>query len=384
MGVVSPDRDSALPIMEALVWRKTPDDVIERILAPLPVEDLLRMRKVCRKWRDILTAPWFRDLHREFAPRQQPWYLASTSKRSFSAYDASTQKWNDLSVPELPGKLPDPDLKVLASSQGLLCFGFRWGELTSTDHLYVCNPITREWRHLAQHPEKTVDHFGMQYDGRTNSYKILTMNVAPSGGTIRRVAIYDSTSDQWTSGHVPNSNVHLSRAPMVWCGERVYFMDRIQPWCELHAYDVEHSTWHELKATSPQVFEYPSLVACNDRLFMVGLRPDGYKIWEVVHRPAGFELVVYDETLSAQLPSEFTEKRSQPVGFGRRSNVNQFRLNAIGSSNLMWFSSNLDHTWVVSYDMDSRSFHQSPKYKHAVHLSAFADLSFQPCLHASP
>jgi hypothetical protein len=114
------------------------------------------------------------------------------------------------------------------------------------------------------------------------------------------------------------------------------------------------------------------------------LRPDGYKIWEVVHRPAGFELVVYDETLSAQLPSEFTEKRSQPVGFGRRSNVNQFRLNAIGSSNLMWFSSNLDHTWVVSYDMDSRSFHQSPKYKHAVHLSAFADLSFQPCLHASP
>ena len=385
MEPVSCHQDGSFrPAMEASVWSRTPDDLLERILAFLPVEDLLRMRKVCRKWRrDILTVRSFRDLHREVSPRQQPWFLASTSKRSFLAYDVNTLKWNVVSVSELPGKLPDPDLKVVASSEGLVCYGFRWGELTSTDHLYVCNPITREWRHLPQHPERTVDHFAMKYDGRTNSFKVLTMNVAASGGTIRKVTIYESTSNQWTSGLLPNSDVHLSRAPMAWCGERVYFMDRIQPWCKLHAYSVEHSTWHELKAISPQFFEYPSLVACNQRLFMVGLRSDGHKIWEVVHRPVGIEFVVYDETLSAQLPNEFTEKK-RPVGFGRRSNVNQFRLNAVGSSNLMCFSSNLDHTWVLIYDTDDKLFHRSPKSKHTVHVSEFVDLPFQPCLHASP
>ncbi|KAG0611674.1 hypothetical protein M758_7G157300 [Ceratodon purpureus] len=383
MGPVSRSQECSSFVMESSVWSRTPGHLIERILAFLPVEDLLRMRKVCRTWRrDILTIPSFRELHKEVSPRQQPWFLASTSKRSFLAYDMNTLKWKVLSVPELPGKLPDPDLKVIASSQGLLCFGFRWGELTSTEYLYVCNPITREWRHLPQHPEKTVDHFGMKFDDKTNSYKILTMNVASSGGTIQRVTVYDSTSDQWTSGVVPNSNVHLSRAPMAWCGASVYFMDRIQPWCELHAYDVEHSTWHEVKATSPQVFEDPSLVACNERLFMVGLRSDCHTIWEVVHRPVGFEFMVYDDTLSAHLPNEFTEKKSQSVG--RRSNMIQFRLNAVGSSNLVCFSSNLDHTWVLIYDTESKGFHKSPKYKHAVHLSEFVDLPFHPCLDATP
>lgn len=385
MGPISHSLDSSPPAMEDSVWSRTPEHIIERILAFLPVEDLLRMRKVCRKWRcDILTVGSFRALHKDVSPRQQPWFLASTSKRSFLAYDVSTHKWNALSVLELPGKLPDPDLKVIASSEGLVCYGFRWGELTSTDHLYICNPITRVWRHLPQHPEKTVDHFGMKYDGRTNSYKILTMNVAASGGTIGSVTIYESASNQWTSGAVPNSNVHLSRAPMVWCGDRVYFMDRIQPWCEMYVFNVEHSTWHELKAMSPQFFENPCLVACNERLFMLGLRSDGHRIWEVVQRAVGFEFVVYDDTLSAQLPNEVTEKKCQSAGFGRRSNVNQFRLNAVGSSSLMCFSSNLDHTWVLIYDTSSKTFYKSPKSKHAVHLSEIVDLSFKPCLNASP
>ncbi|KAG0560091.1 hypothetical protein M758_10G148400 [Ceratodon purpureus] len=367
--------------MTASIWSKTPDHLLERILAFLPVEDLLRMRSVCKKWScDILNVPMFRELHRELSPRQQPWFLVSTIKRSFSAYDVNTHKWNVLSV----SKLPDPDLKVLASSQGLLCYGLSSGEDFTTTDVYVCNPITGEWKHLPQHPEKTVDHFGMKYDDKTNSYKILTMNVGSTGSMIRRVTIYDSKSNQWTEGPIPRSTMHFSKAPMVWCGDRVYFMDRIRPFCELYAFNIEQFTWHELQASAPQFFEFPSLVACKDRLFMVGLRSDGRKIWEVVERPAGLEFTEYD-TLPAQLPNEFAVKKKPSVGAGRCANYNPFRLSAVGSSNnLMCFSSNLDHTWVLLYDTNSKTFHESPKDTHAVQVCEHADLPFQPCLDASP
>lgn len=382
MVAYSPSQENTKPVMKASIWSKTPDHILERILAFLPVEDLLRMRSVCKKWScDILTIPMFRQLHREFSPRQQPWFLVSTTKRSFSAYDVNTHKWNILSVP----RLPDPDLRVLASSQGLVCYGFSSGEDVTYTDLYICNPISGEWRHLSQHPEKTVDHFGMKYDDKTNSYKILTMNVASTVGTICRVTIYDSRLGQWTDGPVPRSTTHFSKAPMVWCGDRVYFMDRIRPFCEMHAYNVEQSTWHELQTAAPNFFEYPSLVACKERLFIVGLRSDGRKIWEVVDRQAGLEFVEYD-TLPAQLPNEFAVKKKPSfLGFGRCANYNSFRLNAVGSSsNLMCFSSNLDHTWVLLYDTERKTFQESPKDKHAVQLSDKVDLSFQPCLDASP
>lgn len=366
--------------MYSRIWSGTPGHLLERILANLPVEDLIRMCKVCKEWNDdIHNSSSFRMLHKELSRRQLPWFLVSTSKRSFSAYDLNTHKWNLLTV----SRLPDPDLRVIASSGGLLCYGERWGELTSTA-LYACNPITGEWRQLPPHPEKTVDHFGMKYEDETNSYRIMTMNVAATGGTIRSVTIYDSRTQQWSAGAIPKSTVHLSKASMVWCGKRAYFMDRIQPFCELHAYDLEQSTWHELQSLTPQFFEYPSLVACNDRLFMMGLSSDCRKIWRLVDRPAGLEFEEYD-SLPAQLPNEFAVKRkTQSIGGGRCSNYNPFRLNAVGSGSLMCFSSNLDHTWVLIYDMERRTFYESPKNMQDVKLTDYVDLSFQPCLHASP
>uniref|UniRef100_A0A7I4EJA0 F-box domain-containing protein n=1 Tax=Physcomitrium patens TaxID=3218 RepID=A0A7I4EJA0_PHYPA len=311
MGLPSPPQESASPVMYSRIWSGTPGHLLERILANLPVEDLIRMCKVCKEWNDdIHNSSSFRMLHKELSRRQLPWFLVSTSKRSFSAYDLNTHKWNLLTV----SRLPDPDLRVIASSGGLLCYGERWGELTSTA-LYACNPITGEWRQLPPHPEKTVDHFGMKYEDETNSYRIMTMNVAATGGTIRSVTIYDSRTQQWSAGAIPKSTVHLSKASMVWCG------------LEFEEYD----------------------------------------------------------SLPAQLPNEFAVKRkTQSIGGGRCSNYNPFRLNAVGSGSLMCFSSNLDHTWVLIYDMERRTFYESPKNMQDVKLTDYVDLSFQPCLHASP
>jgi hypothetical protein len=382
MEVCSPSQANTTPVMKTSVWKETPVHIVERTLAFLPVKDLLRMRSVCKAWSsDILSIAMFRKLHRECSPRQEPWFLVSTTKRIFLAYDVNTHKWNILSL----SRLPDPDLRVLASSQGLVCYGFSSGEDVTVTDFYVSNPITGEWRHLPQHPEKTVDHFGMQYDENTDSYKILTMNVASIGGGIRRVTIYDSRLGQWTEGPVPRSTMHFSKSPMVWCGNRVYFMDKIRPFCELHAFDVEQSTWHELQTAAPQVLEYPSLVACKEQLFIVGLRSDDCKIFQVLDRQAGLELLEYD-TLPKVLPNEFAVVKKASIGYGRCANYNSFRLTAVGSSsNLMAFSSNLDHTWVLIYDTKRKTFHESPKnVKHAAQLGDNVALSFQPCLDASP
>lgn len=379
MEVYSPSQKETGVVMEPMIWRETPDHVLELIVSYLPVKDKLRMRSVCKAWStDILTVHMFR----RFSPQQQPWFLVSTSKRSFSAYDADTHKWNTLFV----SRLPDPDLQVLASSHGLVCYGFSSGEDVTYTDFYMCNPMTGEWRHLPQHPEKTVDHFGMHYDATTNSYKILTMNVTSTGGMIQRVSIYDSRVGQWTEGPLPKRTSHFSKAPMVWCGDSVYFMDRIRPFCEMHAFNLENSTWHELQTATQTFFEFPSLVACNDRLFIIGLGSDVRKIWEVMGRQSErLEFVEYD-TLPAMLPNEFAVKKKPSCGFGRCANFNSFRLNAVGSSShLICFSSNLDHTWVLIYDTERKTFFESPKNSH--HVVQFGDnveLSFQPCLTASP
>lgn len=128
-------KDSSSSRMEESLWCTLPEHLTERALAYLPLKSLLRMRSVCKKWSsDILNLPAFTKLYTKVSPQQKPWFIISTSKRRFSAYDFDACKWNLLSVP----CLPDPDLEVLASSQGLLCYGFRW-------LLSSCSLISEGW-----------------------------------------------------------------------------------------------------------------------------------------------------------------------------------------------------------------------------------------------
>ncbi|CAK9878768.1 unnamed protein product [Sphagnum jensenii] len=392
------------------IWGGLPDQLVERVLAFLPLKDVIRMRCVCKKWCEDTRSTSFAKLHAMFScsssreQQQKPWFIVCTGKRRFLSYDVNSCSWKLLSV----SCLPDPDLQVLASSRGLLCYGFRWGELTSTD-LYVCNPVTKKWEHLPPHPEQMVDHFGMAYDETTSAYKILTMNAAASssvgggafsssvGGSnsIRDVRVYNSRTKKWTPGVLPKPSMHFGKSPMVFCNGWFFLMDRMRPFCELFAYNIEQCVWKELQTVSPRYFEYPSLVECGGgRLFMIGIVKDCHRIWEVVINNQEKEqedcremmkLVLY-ETLPSQFPNEFKVRRvSSLVGAGRCPNYNPFRLNAIGSSNnLICFTSNIDYSWVLVYNTELRTFHWSSKDPIHPSLSDYAGVSFQPCLAASP
>ncbi|KAJ7562067.1 hypothetical protein O6H91_03G054000 [Diphasiastrum complanatum] len=44
------------------LWERLPDDLLEMVLARLPLSNLLCLRAVCKKWRDLVAFDHFRHL----------------------------------------------------------------------------------------------------------------------------------------------------------------------------------------------------------------------------------------------------------------------------------------------------------------------------------
>lgn len=53
---------AAYPDMDGSLWSRLPVDLVERVLAWLPAASLLRLRTVCRKWREIIATKCFLEV----------------------------------------------------------------------------------------------------------------------------------------------------------------------------------------------------------------------------------------------------------------------------------------------------------------------------------
>lgn len=50
------------PYMDGSLWRRLPEDLVDRVLAWLPAASLLRLRTVCRKWSEIMATKCFLEV----------------------------------------------------------------------------------------------------------------------------------------------------------------------------------------------------------------------------------------------------------------------------------------------------------------------------------
>ncbi|RLN33625.1 hypothetical protein C2845_PM03G00960 [Panicum miliaceum] len=106
---------------------RIPPDVIEEILLRLPISSLLRLRRVCKQWRDMISDPHFIKEHAYRAPKHLllslPTFHISTIPypKTVNPCHATIigEKWSPSTRAALH---MDPDDHLFASCNGLLCF----------------------------------------------------------------------------------------------------------------------------------------------------------------------------------------------------------------------------------------------------------------------
>jgi hypothetical protein len=102
-------------------WSQLSDDMVEYILARLPLFPLKASKKVCKRWEGVISTPQFEVLHKELG-EQQPWLVCYCvnnlvpGKSQGFAYDVEADSW--LTLPPL--QFPSHNSGSLTGSSGLV------------------------------------------------------------------------------------------------------------------------------------------------------------------------------------------------------------------------------------------------------------------------
>ncbi|KAJ8747034.1 hypothetical protein K2173_003375 [Erythroxylum novogranatense] len=175
-----------------------PDDLLERILAYLPIPSIFRAGSVCKRWHEIVSSRRFLwNFARVLS--QKPWYFMFTSSDEPAgyAYDSILRKWYGIDLPCIK-----TSNWFIASSCGLVCFM----DNDSRSELYVCNPITKCYRRLAEPPGlKFSDYSALSISASRTShgYSITVVKSKQVPGNFFQwdlsIHTYDSESRTWVT-----------------------------------------------------------------------------------------------------------------------------------------------------------------------------------------
>ena len=175
-----------------------PDDLLERILAYLPIASILRVGCVCKRWNEVVSSRRFLwnfthvRVHR-------PWYFMFTSSDEpvGYAYDPILRKWYGFELP-----CSGTSSWFIASSYGLVCFM----DNDSRGELYVCNPITRHYRKLEKPPGSKFSDYSalaISVNKVSHSYSVSVVRSKQVPGNFLQyevsVHVYDSGTMLWAT-----------------------------------------------------------------------------------------------------------------------------------------------------------------------------------------
>lgn len=186
-----------------------PDDLLERILAYLPVASIFRVGCVCKRWNEIVSSRRFLWNFGHILS-QKPWYFMFTSSDEpiGYAYDPVLKKWYGIDIPCI-----NTSHMFIASSCGLVCFM----DNDSRSELFVCNPITRCCKKLEEPPGlKFSDYSAMAISVNriTRSYNVSIVKSKQVPGNFFQweisIHIYDSVTMTWIT--------HLTEVLTGWRG----------------------------------------------------------------------------------------------------------------------------------------------------------------------
>ncbi|KAL9234512.1 hypothetical protein vseg_009378 [Gypsophila vaccaria] len=201
-----------------------PDDLLERILACLPIASIFRAGCVCKRWHEIVISKRFLWNFSSNVSVQKPWYFMFTGCDEFFgySYDPTFKKWYSIDLPHFV-----TSNWFVASSFGLVCFM----KNDSRTELVVCNPVSRCSRRLVEPIGITGSDYSalaISVDKGLHSYNvsIVRSKQVPENFYDWNVSIhvYNSETMTWTTSLTEVLNGWRAGDESVICDGALYFL----------------------------------------------------------------------------------------------------------------------------------------------------------------
>eukprot|EP01018_Ginkgo_biloba_P020164 Gb_12311 [translate_table: standard] len=261
-------------LMDPSVWERLPEEILELILARLPLKSMLRLRTVCRKWNGLPLNKRFARLH-SISEHVTPGFVMC-ARRSFMRSEDLERSGSNLSHRigltkwlRLPFKigsklsLPSGLIRLEASAGNLLCFSefkeWRRGPV----NYYVCNPVTKCCRNLPDRVEKGATQLtGMAVDIASGHYKVLIAVYAGNGEQVRNddsvhnlyADVYDSRTNQWKRAHKMSPAAKLVPGSLaVFCKGELFWLVSCQNKIALLVFNMAKEDWRVIDL--PQIIQ---------------------------------------------------------------------------------------------------------------------------------
>ncbi|XP_043717666.1 F-box/kelch-repeat protein At3g61590-like [Telopea speciosissima] len=267
-----------------------PDDLLERIFAYLPIVSIFRAGSVCKRWYELVNSRSLSVLS------QKPWYFMFTSSDEPTgyAYDPILRKWYSLELPRI-----ETSNWFIASSCGLVCFM----DNDSRSQLFVCNPITKEYKSLDEPPGLKYSDYSalaISVDRISNSYIVTIAKSKQVPGNFLQwdlsVDVYRSETMTWMTSATEQLTGWRGGDESVICDGVLYFLSYStrggMGWHDRHGlimHDLSSRSSHGklMHIPVPYSLTCGRLMNLKDKLVMVGGigkldRPDiikGIGIW---------------------------------------------------------------------------------------------------------
>ncbi|GAA0168926.1 ubiquitin-protein ligase [Lithospermum erythrorhizon] len=213
------DKDVAAVSLDLIL----PDDLLERIIAYLPIPSIFRAGCVCKRWHEIVSSRRFLFNYSRTSS-QKPWYYMFTGNDEpiGYAYDPVVKKWYNIELPQIQTS----DWSI-ASSCGLVCFM----DNNCRSELYVCNPIANSCRRLRECPEMEFsDHIALAISVNRMSHKYIISVVQSKQvpGNYSQfdlsIHLYDSETMMWVTPLTEVLTGWRGRDESVICNGILYFL----------------------------------------------------------------------------------------------------------------------------------------------------------------
>lgn len=317
--------------MDSEIWHKLGPELLERVLAFVPVPSLMRLRTVCKDWKSVISSTAFTASQSHHFKSRHPCYLTNVvpmRDRIISVfYNPVLKMWHEHLVPDLiwqhcfTGDSLPP--RLVASDGGLLLLG---GGATPMHSVYayylVCHPMTGEFRTVPPHPSLHVHAFvRIVTEPCTKNFKVvMALNMhEPHDLTVK---IFDSKCNDWVASSSSSSATTVNSSPSM-----LHLLKSVDPRqcgviCKgaLHliaghqygvivALDLRTGVWSEV-TNIPDAILKPHLVERHGELAVVGgldnmftlarwPNPQSIGIWRV--NPPGREVVRLPKLLCREL-----------------------------------------------------------------------------------
>ncbi|CAK9271562.1 unnamed protein product [Sphagnum jensenii] len=248
--------------MDERLWCDLREELVDRVLARLPVDSFFRLRVVCKRWNAIMFSPGFLADCSQVSSSVGHYFIKADRRadRVLLGYSTTLAKWHRIAFDFLPMQI-----QPAASAGGLVCLVADYQPFA----LFVCNPITKLARQLPPRICKRRPRIVCMVVDRLNkAYKIIAAGGYRTDDDRWTTEVFDSVTSCWrVSGSLLQDE--LTKRPIC-CRGSLYCLT-CGPNSGLLVFNVRDEVWSRVKTQRmPGNVKSRQLFECKGRIGIVG------------------------------------------------------------------------------------------------------------------